>query len=40
MCIREILCEDIVYILVSLEGTARSCKEGQEMFGYIKPGNS
>jgi hypothetical protein len=37
MCIREI-CEDVVHTLVILERTARCCKEGQEIFGYIKPG--
>jgi len=36
MCISEILCDDIVHILVILEGASRCFKEGQEILGYIK----
>jgi len=38
MCIREIICEDVVHILVILERKARCCKERKEILGYIKPG--
>jgi len=38
MCIREILCEDVVQILVILEGTSKFCMEGQEILGYVKAG--
>jgi hypothetical protein len=36
MCLREILCKDIVLVLVVVEAVASFCEEGNDLSGYIK----